>query len=249
MADFISIVSRYPSLLDLKVSALHHVQGPEVTSLWICKDLRNLDIQLMYRDARSYYLYYGAPTFELEIASAKRLAPSLLQQLGGLTHLRVLCLEFNEEYKWDVTPFFQLSVDPVYSLPKLAGLQQLKTFKVTELLHSVGQNEIEWMKARWPLLFSLDIPNLDHHRKAWLHDFGRFAPAYEQWYPWLKTVIPERIYGCKMCQSLYCLNDDHCDYYPVGMLQVDREDEDNWDEPEHEETIWALDDEYHLSKH
>ncbi|KAF9336275.1 hypothetical protein BG006_009122 [Podila minutissima] len=229
MSDFFSIVTRCPSLLDLKVSALHHIQGPEVSPPWICKDLRKLDIQLMYRDTLSHYLYNDDPTFELEMASAKRLAPSLLQQLGGLAHLRDLCLGLNEELKVDVSPFFQLSVDPVLGMPKLAGLQQLKTFKVTGLRHSVGQHEIEWMRANWPLLFSLDIPIMvdagGHRRQAWVRDFGGLAPAYEQWYPGLKVLIPESIDGCDM------------------------EDEDNWDEFEHEETIWALDDEYHLSKH
>ncbi|KAG0345823.1 hypothetical protein BG005_001082 [Podila minutissima] len=254
MADFFSIVTRCPSLLDLKVSALHHIQGPEVSPPWICKDLRKLDIQLMYRDTLSHY--GDDPTFELEIASAKRLAPSLLQQLGGLTHLRDLCLGLNEELKVDVSPFFQLSVDPVLGMPKLARLQQLKTFKVTGLRHSVGQHEIEWMRTHWPLLFSLDIPIMvdegGHRRQAWVHDFGGLTPAYEQWYPGLKVLIPESIYGCDMCRVWYCYCIRH-DYDSVGMSQVvepwDREDEDNWDESEHEETIWAMDDEYHLSKH
>ncbi|KAF9285916.1 hypothetical protein BGZ74_001386 [Mortierella antarctica] len=216
--------------------------------------INNLDIQLMYRDTLSHY--GDDPTFELEIASAKRLAPSLLQQLGGLTHLRDLCLGLNEELKVDVSPFFQLSVDPVLGMPKLARLQQLKTFKVTGLRHSVGQHEIEWMRTHWPLLFSLDIPIMvdegGHRRQAWVRDFGGLAPAYEQWYPGLKVLIPESIYGCDMCRVWYCYCIRH-DYDSVGMSQVvepwDREDEDNWDESEHEETIWAMDDEYHLSKH
>ncbi|KAG0028257.1 hypothetical protein BGZ82_008522 [Podila clonocystis] len=254
MTDFFSIVTCCPNLLDLRVSALQDVEGPEVSPPWICKDLRKLDITLRYRDTCTYDMYPHNWSFEQEIASARRLAPSLLQQLDGLTHLHDLCLGLNSEYYEGESPFFELSVDPVYGLPQLAGLQQLKTFKVTGLLHSVDQEEIEWMRTHWPLLYSLDVPILveanGHRKRVPRSEVGVLTRAYEQWYPGLKILIPESSYGCSECQDLYCGYGDQgtgYDYDPIKP--VDAGDEDDWVEYEHEETTWALDDEYHLSKH
>ncbi|KAF9322289.1 hypothetical protein BG003_003300 [Podila horticola] len=259
MADFFSLVTRCPNLQDLKVSVLQHVEGPKVSPPWICKDLRKLDIHLEHRD-NSYYMYddeANGPTIEQEIASAKRLAPSLLQQLGEMTHLQDLCLGFNHEYSVGEWTFFQVSTDPVYGLPRLAGLQQLKAFKVTGVEHNAGQDEIEWMRTHWPLLVSLDMPILvkvnGRRRQARGDKFDGLAPAYEKWYPGLKVLIPESSYGCSMCLALYCDYSDQgtmYDYSPVGMSQVlEPQEREGEDEDEHEETIWALDDEYHLSKH
>ncbi|KAG0025876.1 hypothetical protein BGZ81_006795 [Podila clonocystis] len=247
MADLFSIVTCCPNLINLRVSALQDVHGPKVSPPWICKDLRKLDITLRHHP--------DVPSFEQTSASARRLAPSLLQRLGGLTHLQDLCLRFNAEYYYEgESPFSQFSVNPIYGLPRLVGLQQLKTFKVTGLLHRVGQEEIEWMRAHWPLLLSLDVPiPIEANGYRWRaprSEVSVLAHAYEQWYPELKILIHEDSYCCSTCESIYCNFKDQdfsYDYDPIKS--VDTGDEDDWVECEHEETIWALDDEYHLSKH
>ncbi|KAG0019117.1 hypothetical protein BGZ81_009912 [Podila clonocystis] len=265
MVDFFTIVARCPNLRDLTVSVFHHMPGPEVSPPWICKELCKLDIRLIYRDRASYFLDDddNTPNFDQRIESAKQLAPLLLCQMGTLSRLQDLSVGVNREYVVEESPYFQLSLDPVYGLPQLAGLRQLKTFKVTGLMHSVGQKEITWMKVYWPLLFSLEIPILveseDGKRKiaASRVEFDGQAPLeYQKWFPGLNILIPENCYGCSECQHLYCSMDKYeMDYDYIGEPDFDPADmveaiEDmEWDEYEREEAIWALDDEYHLSRH
>ncbi|KAF9218037.1 hypothetical protein BGZ59_000011 [Podila verticillata] len=266
MADCFSIVSSCPKLQSLTIRVLHRMPGPKVSPSWICKDLRKLNLQLLYRSMGSYYLDddEDTPTFDREIESAKQLAPSLLHQIGTLPSLRDLYLGVNREYVVEESPFFQLSMDRVCGLPQLAGVQQLKTFKVTGLVHSVGQEEIEWMRVHWPSLFSLELPILvdaeDGSGKvaASRETFDGHTPLeYQKWFPGLNILIPENCYGCPQCHDLYCPMDksDGVDYDYIGTLDVEPVDmeeavEDmDWDEFEREEAIWALDEECHLSRH
>lgn len=266
MADCFSIVASCPKLQDLTVQAVHQVPGPEMSPPWICKGLRKLNLQLLYRNRESYYPddNEDTPTFDREIESAKQLAPSLLRQIGTLPGLQDLYLGVNREFVVDESPFFQLSMDRVYGIPQLAGLQQLKTFKVTGLVHSVGQEEIEWMKAHWPLLFSLELPILvdaeDGNGKVAVsrEDFdGHASLEYQQWFPGLNILIPENCYGCSECQNLYCMmaKSDVVDYDYIGALDIEPVDmeeavEDmDWDEYEREVAIWTMDDECHFSRH
>ncbi|KAG0347548.1 hypothetical protein BG005_012015 [Podila minutissima] len=266
MVDFLSIVTRCPNLQDLAVSVIHHVPVPEVSPPWICKELCKLDIRLTYRSRASYYPGEDVetPNFDREIESAKQLAPSLLCQMGTLSCLQDLSVGVNREYVVEESPYFQFSLDPLYGLQPLAGLRRLKTFKMTGLVHNVGQDEIVWMKAHWPLLFSLELPILvdseDGKGKiaANREEFDGQAPLeYQKWFPGLNVLIPENCYGCSGCQSLYCPMDkfDESDYDYIGAPNsepVDMEEaiEDmSWDDYEHEEAIWALDDVYQYSGH
>lgn len=261
MVEFFSIVTSCPNLLDLNVSVLHHVPGPEVSPPWICKSLQTLDIKLMYRDWASYQQYDNDLTFEQEAESARQLAPSILQQLGSLSYLKDLSIGLNLEYRVGTSPFFQLSMDPVYGLPQLSEMQRLRTFKVTGLRHRVGQEEIEWMRTHWPWLYSLEVPILTETEDkrtvllAWRDRFDGCVPDYERWYPGIKVLVPESCYGCAICGYLYCefdnLRDDDYDYIggPPAPEEMEQEEEHMGEEYEREERIWALDDEYHLSGH
>ncbi|KAF9371973.1 hypothetical protein CPC16_002739, partial [Podila verticillata] len=115
---------------------------------------------VMYSNWASCQLYDNTPTYELGIESAKRLAPSFLQQLGSLSYLKDFSIGLNREYTVGESPFSQLSMDPVYGIPQLLELERLRTFKVNGLQHWVGQEEIEWMRTHWHWLYSLEVPIL-----------------------------------------------------------------------------------------
>lgn len=168
-SDLLSIVTSCPNLQKLTATVRHQLLGgPEVSPPWICKNLRKLDIRLTYCEDEEEDDSHSSSALEREKDSARQLAPSLLRQIGTLSRLQDLSMDFSNEYRLEDSPYFQLSMDPDYSLPQFADLQQLKTFKVTGLMHSVGQTEVEWMRTNWPLLLSLEIPILsDGGRLLW----------------------------------------------------------------------------------
>ncbi|KAF9384690.1 hypothetical protein CPB97_005457 [Podila verticillata] len=260
-SDFFAIVTNCPNLQDLQAIVRYQLPGPEVSPPWICKNLRKLDIRFIHREEEDWFDFSWDSDLERVEDSARRLAPSVLRQLGTLSKLQDLCIEVNNEYRVTSSPFFQLSLDPDYGLPQLAGVQQLKTFKVTGLIHSVGQTEIEWMKTYWPFLLSLEIPILTDVKGkrtlVWRDYFEGHVPAYENWYPGLNVLIPESCYGCIMCRYLHCefdsYGDDDYDHIgaPEAVEPVDMEavvEDMDWEEYEREETVWALDSKYHLSR-
>ncbi|KAF9314640.1 hypothetical protein BG003_003977 [Podila horticola] len=261
MSDLFSVMASCPNLQELTATAHHQPPGgPEMSPPWICKDLRKMNIRITYSEEGDDF--HVSSALEREKDSTRQLASSLLRQIGRLSRLQDLSMDLNCEYRVGDSPYFQLSMDPDYGLPQLAGLQKLKTFKVTGLLHSVGQNEIEWMRTNWPLLFSLEIPVLSDveggRMVLWRDYFEGNMPAYEKWYPGLKILVPESCYGCAICRYLFCEFDryDDDDYDHIGVPKVvDPVDVEkavgymDWYEYEQYEAIWALDDEYHLSRH
>ncbi|KAF9306556.1 hypothetical protein BGZ74_005131 [Mortierella antarctica] len=142
-SDLLSIVTSCPNLQKLTATVRHQLLGgPEVSPPWICKNLRKLDIRLTYCEDEEEDDSHSSSALEREKDSARQLAPSLLRQIGTLSRLQDLSMDFSDEYRLEDSPYFQLSMDPDYSLPQFADLQQLKTFKVTGLMHSVGQTEV-----------------------------------------------------------------------------------------------------------
>ncbi|KAG0291704.1 hypothetical protein BGZ96_004913 [Linnemannia gamsii] len=82
----------------------------------------------------------------------------ILQQLGQLTHLRVLRLGSSGR-DWDNPHYMRLEME-VSGLDELVGLKELEILDVSQLAHRIGTAEVQWMVENWPKLKS--IPGLEY---------------------------------------------------------------------------------------
>ncbi|KAI9240362.1 MAG: hypothetical protein BYD32DRAFT_434048 [Podila humilis] len=191
--------------------------GPPLldTSLpWVSEKLRKLRLGFwLYghpNDTKHFDGYNEVPedikTRSLE--SARKIAPSFMEQLGYQTDLRHLELSFNAAYRCGTSPFLQLAVGPVNGLDQLSKLSHLEYFSVTGLFHEVGSTEIEWMARHWPRLEKIQLPLFDAMDKTELttsHYFGyeKLVPYYGRWFPSSLSVVKigAKHYHCLRCRD------------------------------------------------
>ncbi|KAG0099324.1 hypothetical protein BGZ93_008159 [Podila epicladia] len=209
--QFYDIVSGCPLLQELTGFLVLEESAPVAYPQWICS-LRKLHLHI-WDDIETYYSDTEdeiAVKIDQATQFAKRIAPPFMRQLGSQTLLKDLKLCFNTDEKPDVSPFLELSLDAGCGLPQLASLQELRSVVVCGLQHSIGQEEIEWMKRHWPRLHSLEVPILQkppyvgESAVEWRDTFKGQVPEYNRWFPGLEVMVPNHCYG----------------YWVEGRLQV-----------------------------
>ncbi|KAG0325734.1 hypothetical protein BG000_001695 [Podila horticola] len=167
---------------------------PEVSPTWNCRQLQLLDIQLMYSKYADYDnidVYLSLDEFPELVQGTEMWASSFMQQMGSLSQLHDLRLTLYPVFEPDHSKFLALSLDPVGGLPRLQGLRQLRTVAFSGLLHSIGEDEVRWMRQYWPRLISLEVPILRETEEGktgiqWVANFSGQAPKFDQWYPGFK---------------------------------------------------------------
>ncbi|KAG0024905.1 hypothetical protein BGZ81_007559 [Podila clonocystis] len=203
LSQFYGIVSGCPVLQELAISWLELEESAIVSSpLWICL-LRNLHLHIAY----GVDIYYSDTEDEIAVKIdqgkqfAGRVAPSFMKQLGMLTMLRDLRLSFHSEEQPDVSPFLELSLDPICGLPQLFTLRDLRSVAVSGIRHSIGRDEIEWMKRQWPRLHSLEVPIMQEPPyvgdtvAVWRDTYNGQVPEYDRWFTGLEVVVPDHCYS------------------------------------------------------
>lgn len=167
---------------------------PEVSPTWNCRQLQLLDIQLMYSKYADYDnidVYLSLDGFPELVQGTEKWASSFMQHLGSLSQLHDLRLTLHPVFEPDHSKFLALSLDPVGGLLQLQGLRQLRTVAFSDLLHSIGEDEVRWMRQYWPRLISLEVPILRETEEGktgiqWVANFSGQAPKFDQWYPGFK---------------------------------------------------------------
>ncbi|KAF8988401.1 hypothetical protein BGZ52_010507 [Haplosporangium bisporale] len=227
--ELMHILVNTPSLQMIRIPSVI-IQGTEqelMPAIWASSHLQQVSLGLYlkcHRDdlKRGYVGSWGHVENEernhvkacaTDIAIA--LTPMFLEQLNSQSELCELELSFNNRLHPRLSPFLQLSLDPVAGLPRLSNLKKLEKLVITGLAHRLGQQEIEWMSRQWPRLRWIEVPVLDY----WVDtteavSCTRYsvttagqeveAPRYDQWFPRLHVVIPIDCYSCGRCWSLHC---------------------------------------------
>lgn len=119
---------------------------------WASKNLQSLQVGINLTGEKR--IGYGR--YDASAASAAKLAPSFMQQLGQQTGLRKLALKFDSS----PSPFLSLSLGSANGLEQLKNLSLLENFTVDGLQHEVGEAENAWMEIHWPRLASIELPIL-----------------------------------------------------------------------------------------
>ncbi|KFH66205.1 hypothetical protein MVEG_08305 [Podila verticillata NRRL 6337] len=251
--ELMHILVNTPSLQMIRIPSVT-IQGTEqelMPAIWASSHLQQVSLGLYlkcHRDdlKRGYVGSWGHVENEernhvkacvTDIAIA--LTPMFLEQLNSQSELCELELSFNNRLHPRLSPFLQLSLDPVAGLPRLSNLKKLEKLVITGLAHRLGQQEIEWMSRQWPRLRWIEMPVLDY----WVDtteavSCTRYsvttagqeveAPRYDRWFPRLHVVIPIDCYSCGRCWSLHC----PCrSLYEVGDFD-EEEDQERYDAAE-----------------
>ncbi|KAG0029859.1 hypothetical protein BGZ81_003349 [Podila clonocystis] len=168
---------------------------------------------------------------------ATALAPVFMAHLDAQAELRELELSFNNRLYPRLSPFLQLSLDPVMGLPRLSNLKKLEKLVITGLVHQLGQQEIEWMSQHWPKLSWIEVPILNTYESLTetrivscnRQTFSGQAPAYHQWFPQLHVAIPVDCYSCAQgCNSMHCLCRSLYEAHNIAMWGYDDNCDDGW---------------------
>lgn len=198
--EFWCIVAEGHNLQDLNVREIwvigmnnRDIPSPE----WACMGLRRLSFKLLQEQGEPNYLAYDSLAHVNQLMQQLVLSSSFMVQLGSLYRLEVLKIGFHKhDYPMADSGFLQLSLHPLRGLCLLSGLGQLQTVAISGLAHSVGRQEIEWMRIYWPRLTSLEIPFLReppsvNEQQEWHTSRVMPVPEYQKWYPGLTIVTPE----------------------------------------------------------
>lgn len=237
ITDLMHVLAGTPILQTIRISSVIITETEQelVTAIWASKNLRRVSLGLYLKchneDLHGYSSWnwlsraerdnIKACTTDIAIA----LAPIFLEQLNSQSDLRELELSFNNRLHPRLSPFLQLSLDPVHGLPRLSNLKKLEKLVITGLAHRLGQQEIEWMSRYWPRLRWIEVPILD----CWVdpteavsctrHSFSAgqevVAPKYDQWFSRLHVAIPIDCHSCGKCWDLMCAC---CGLYEAGDI-------------------------------
>ncbi|KAG0358440.1 hypothetical protein BG005_002377 [Podila minutissima] len=161
---------------------------PLVSPLWVCSgSLRELSVWFVLDGLEMVNGRPQTEKYERSVQAANKIAPSVMEQVGGMVALRELGLHVNHLGNVGSSPFLQLAVEPLNGLGMLARLGELEKFEVSGLLHSVGHAELVWMKAHWPRLMSLSVPNFRSTGNASRQDVDVKELDQDYW-KWLESL-------------------------------------------------------------
>ncbi|KAG0328421.1 hypothetical protein BG000_000502 [Podila horticola] len=158
MSSVLEILAQCPNLHTLEVyNGLINGFEPDVTPVWASQQLRVLQLGF-YLHGGLGNTYITKEHLAVSAASAARIAPSLMAQLGQQRHLRNLHLSFSRFLVDGVAPFLALSSDSANGLQQLNELSRLERFVIYGLTNSMGDSEAAWMAEHWPRLQSIRLP-------------------------------------------------------------------------------------------
>ncbi|KAG0323176.1 hypothetical protein BG000_002714 [Podila horticola] len=194
LGDMLQILSQCANLERFRTNrVVINDRTPQVSPAWVCGGtLRELSVWFVLDGLE---MVNGRPQTEKygrSVMAAKRIAPSVMEQVGGMAALRELGLHVNHPVKRDTSPFLQLAVEPLNGLGMLVRLGEMEKFEVSGLLHSVGHAELVWMKAHWPRLMSLSIPNC-RSKGASVQDVDVHELDQDYW-KWLESLRVKKGY-------------------------------------------------------
>ncbi|KAF9384587.1 hypothetical protein CPB97_005549 [Podila verticillata] len=157
ITELMHILVNTPSLQTIRIPSVT-IQGTEqelMPAIWASSHLQQVslglylkyhkdDLKRGYCDSWDYVDneksdHVKACATDIAIA----LTPMFLEQLNSQSELRELELSFNNRLHPRLSPFLQLSLDPVAGLPRLSNLKKLEKLAITGLAHRLGQQEIE----------------------------------------------------------------------------------------------------------
>lgn len=227
MKELLYILQDTPHLQSIRIPSVTLVGTEKLTysPAWASRNLRKVSLGLYLRGDQpdipicihrsDYRQEELSPAMRMRMRThstqtATLLTPSFMEQLNSQSELCHLELSFNNRLHPRLSPFLQLSLDPVVGLPRLSNLRNLEHLVIRGLGHRLGQEEIEWMSRHWPQLSTIEVPILrlcrpSHNESCNRSNFTGQAPAYHTWFPGLQVKIPVDCYSCGECDVLSCL--------------------------------------------
>lgn len=108
----------------------------DVYQPWVCTRLRKLNTRLLLID----------PAEDMKDRSdMNKVARELMAQLGTMTELQKLGLNFCYGVQCSSSPLLQLALGVENGLEQLARLSRLESFTIRGLFHRAGEVEVIWM--------------------------------------------------------------------------------------------------------
>lgn len=158
MSELLEVFAVCHNLHTLSAEVKIYGSEPEESLVWASKQLQSLQVGV--RLTGDTNIVYGRQHYDASAASAAKLAPSFMQQLGQQTSLRTLALTFNSSPDVGTSHFLSLSLGSSNGLEQLENLSLLEDIKVVGLQHEVGEAAIAWMEIHWPRLTAIEFPIL-----------------------------------------------------------------------------------------
>lgn len=157
MSSLLEILAVCPHMRTLSMPIVQ-IDGsePDESPVWTCQ-LQTLSLGL-YTSGYRIHSKTIDQVFAVSSASAEKIAPSFMQQLGQQRHLQDLQLLLRHTWRGDWSPFLDLSLGCTNGLEQLAEMSRLEKVAISGLMHSVEETEIAWMARHWPRLASIRIP-------------------------------------------------------------------------------------------
>ncbi|KFH65223.1 hypothetical protein MVEG_08704 [Podila verticillata NRRL 6337] len=158
MSSLLELLAACPRMRTLSVPIVQ-IDGsePDVSPVWACQQLQTLSLGL-YTSGYRIHSKTIDQVFAVSSASAEKIAPSFMQQLGQQRCLQDLQLLLRHTWRGDWSPFLDLSMGCTNGLEQLAELSQLEKVAISGLMHSVEETEIAWMVRHWPRIALIRIP-------------------------------------------------------------------------------------------
>lgn len=220
MNELLNILEKSPCLKSIRIPfvSIEEVKST-LSPVWASNSLERVSLGL-YLKGHAPDVYKSSYRFDqqkspqigvLSTRAATLLGPSFMEQLNGQSELRDLELSFNNRLRPELSPFLQLSLDPVVGLPQLRNLKKLQKLVISGLAHRLGpeRNQVD---VPAPAADLVDRSSDFLHK--WIgtfkalsstrNNFSGLVPHYYRWFPQLHFVIPADCYSCDRCFYLSC---------------------------------------------